>query len=181
MKRASEEKPDQRIGTHKRSCTAHEPDALIGHPYGVKPWGNFMLNGASVNIRSTSLGSLSILNDEAFILVLSMVSARDLCKLSQASKALYVFSHHSDLWRDLTLKHIGGDFTFSGNWKDTFGTHTVGSRYPGHHPRQIDNFYSDVLYGPWMRATIEIDPSWLAVQNIDRRSNLSVEVCRSNQ
>ena len=60
--------------------------------------------------------------------------------------------------------------------QDTFGLHTVGSKYPGHRPLQVDSFYSDVLYGPWMRATIEIDPSWLEVENIDRRSNLSVEV-----
>ncbi len=184
MKRACEDKPDQ---AQKRSCTAEEPDdpessndSLIGHPYGVKPWGNYMLDGSS-SIRGTSLGSLHVLNDEALILVLSMVSARELCKLAQVSRALYVFSHHSDLWRDLTLKHLGGEFTFTGNWKDTFGTHMIGKTYPGHRPRQIDSFYSDVLYGPWMRATIDIDPSWLAVQNIDRRSNLSVEVCYSNQ
>jgi hypothetical protein len=182
MKRACDAKPDE---AHKRSCTAdepHDPDSTsefsIGHPYGVKPWGNYMLDGSSSSIRGTSLGSLQILNDEALILVLSLASASDLCKLAQVSKVLYVFSHHSDLWRDLTLKNFGGEFTFTGNWKDTFGTIAVGKQYPGHHPRHIDSFYSDVLYGPWMRATIDIDPSWLAVQNIDRRSNLSVEVGR---
>ena len=184
MKRACVDEPDQSTGAKKRSCTAEEPEdhessneSLIGHPYGVKPWGNYMLDGTTASsIRETSLGSLQVLNDEALILVLSMVSARDLCNLAQVSKALYVFSHHSDLWRDLTLKHLGGEFTFTGNWKDTFGTHAAGKSYPGHCPKHINSFYSDVLYGPWMRATIDIDPSWLTVENIDRRSNLSVEV-----
>lgn len=97
-------------------------DELSGHPYGVKPWGNFMLEGKG-SIREISLGDLKLLNDEVILIVLSLVSARDLCILAQTSKVLYVFSHHSDIWRELTLKQFGGDFSFSGNWKVTLQRH----------------------------------------------------------
>ena len=102
----------------KRTCLDTGVDSTCsGHPYGVKPWGNYMLDGDGSNIRESSLGKLRILKDENLLVILSLVSAKDLCHLAQSSKVLYVFSHHSDLWRDLTLKHIGGEFTYTGHWK----------------------------------------------------------------
>jgi hypothetical protein len=111
--------PEKSAPNTKKQCNGTEitTDVSYGHPYGVKPWGNYMLDGNGSNIRGSSLGNLSLLNDEAILIVLSMVSARDLCRLAQASRVLYVFSHHSDFWRDQTLKHFGGEFSFTGNWK----------------------------------------------------------------
>ena len=158
------------------SSQKHAIEDTNGHPYGVKPWGNYMLNEDGPNLRETSLGNLQALTDETLLFVLSTMSARDLCTLGQVSRALYVFSHHSDLWRTLTLKDLGGEFQYNGNWKDTYASHKASGKYCQHRPIEIQGFYSDVLYDPWMRATIDFDPSWLEVENIDRRSNLSVAV-----
>eukprot|EP00798_Chlamydomonas_sp_ICE-L_P015937 gene15937-22069_t len=39
---------------------------------------------------------------------------------------------------------------------------------------QVDGFYSDLLYQPYFCASVDIDPSWLETDNIDRRKGLSV-------
>jgi hypothetical protein len=180
MKRSVEERdnfPEPKRNTKHIARSDETADSdIVCHPYGVKPWGNFMLVNDGVNLRESSLGTLQILNDETVLLVLSMISAHSLCLLAQVSKALYAFSHQSDLWRNLTLREFGGDFMYTGNWKDTYGVQKRGMAYSYHKPLKIDGFYSDVLYEPWIRACIDIDPSWLEVDNIDRRSNLSLEV-----
>jgi hypothetical protein len=45
------------------------------------------------------------------------------------------------------------------------------------HPRalQVDGFYSDLLYQPWHCYTVDLAPDWLATDNVDRRSGLSVQ------
>lgn len=40
---------------------------------------------------------------------------------------------------------------------------------------QVKDFYSDYLFQSWLCASLEIKPDWLSTDNIDRRSNLSVE------
>lgn len=40
---------------------------------------------------------------------------------------------------------------------------------------KVSGFYSDLLYQPHLCATIEMPREWLQVDNIDRRSGLSVE------
>ncbi|EKX50118.1 hypothetical protein GUITHDRAFT_103933 [Guillardia theta CCMP2712] len=35
--------------------------------------------------------------------------------------------------------------------------------------------YSDILFEPWMNANMAIDPSWLTVENVDRRSGLTAQ------
>lgn len=39
----------------------------------------------------------------------------------------------------------------------------------------MPHFYSDLLHQTWLCAALEVDPSWLEVDNIDRRAGLSVQ------
>ena len=43
---------------------------------------------------------------------------------------------------------------------------------------QFSGVYSDLLFQPWLCASVGICDEWLERSNIDRRSNLSVEVLR---
>lgn len=36
---------------------------------------------------------------------------------------------------------------------------------------QVSGFYSDLLHQPWLCATVELQPHWLEVDNIDRCVN----------
>ena len=45
-----------------------------------------------------------------------------------------------------------------------------------HGVSQFVGVYSDLLFQPWLCASLGICPEWLDRCNIDRRSNLSVEV-----
>jgi len=40
---------------------------------------------------------------------------------------------------------------------------------------RVRGFYSDLLYQPWFCATVDLDPSWLEVDNVERRSKLSMK------
>eukprot|EP00808_Paulinella_micropora_P020632 g16778.t1 len=44
-----------------------------------------------------------------------------------------------------------------------------------HVPLRIKGFYSDALHLAWLSACAQIEPEWLAVDNIPRRANLSPE------
>ena len=41
--------------------------------------------------------------------------------------------------------------------------------------RQVQGFYSDLLYQPWHCASVPLHKSWLKRDTIDRRADLSVE------
>ena len=74
------------------------------HPYGVQPWGQAYLQECVGDIRPTSLGRLAALSDELLLSVLYALPAADLQRLGCASKALYVFAHHDELWKALMLE-----------------------------------------------------------------------------
>jgi hypothetical protein len=145
------------------------------HPYGLKPWGNFYSDETHVSIRDTSLGRFGVLKDEHVLAILESCSSYSLLQLAAVSKVFYIFCHHEDLWRAITLKELNGNFDFSNTWKETYCRHKAGPRYVTHRPIKVSGFYSDLLYQPFLCATLGFDPSWLAVDNVDRRSNLSLE------
>ena len=53
---------------------------------------------------AAGLGSLAALSDELLLNVFSLLAAPDLCRTKAASKALFCFCSHDDLWRSLTLQ-----------------------------------------------------------------------------
>eukprot|EP00802_Teleaulax_amphioxeia_P005967 Tamp_05971.p1 GENE.Tamp_05971~~Tamp_05971.p1 ORF type:complete len:538 (+),score=107.72 Tamp_05971:33-1616(+) len=144
------------------------------HPYGVQPMGNMFADGAQSSIRG-GLGAFSPVGDQAVLDLLEMLDARQLGRLTCCSRALYVYCHHADIWRSLVLKVFGGNFEFTDNWKDTFGCTFLKQDYVPHVPRKFVGVYSDLLFQPWLCASLGICPEWLDRCNIDRRSNLSVE------
>ena len=170
-------------GTDAAEDDGHEAgDALLdgAHPYGVKPEGNFLQDGADgrqrANVLATSLGALRRLNDAAVLAILARLPATVLCCLSATSRGLYVFSHHANLWRDLTIGEYGGDFKYDdGGWKQTYICRSRPASKVRHMPLRVDGCYSDTMYNPWMNSALQIDPSWLKVDNVDRRAGLSPE------
>ena len=54
---------------------------------------------------------------------------------------------------------------------------------PGYVPgsrrqRRFAGIASDLLYTPWLCASMALDPAWLEVDTIDRRAGLTVEEFR---
>ena len=144
-----------------------------GHPYGVQPLGN-MYGGSTASIRP-GLGLLmSSLEDQALLALLELLDARQLGLLACCSRAFYVFCHHDELWRALVLHVFGGDFSFALSWKDTFGRCCRKQAYRPHVRRKFPGVYSDLLFQPWLCATLGIRKEWLDRCNIPRRANLSV-------
>ena len=67
------------------------------------------------------LGSLRSIKDEAVEEILSFLSSMDLAEISLTSRAMYVYAHHSDLWRDLTLRAWPGKpINYVRTWKETY-------------------------------------------------------------
>ena len=52
----------------------------------------------------TGLGALAVLSDELLLGLLSLLPAQSLGRASLASKSLYCFSNHEELWRVLVLE-----------------------------------------------------------------------------
>lgn len=205
---------------------------------------------------------MSCLKDELLLQVLQLLEARDLGRLAGASKALYCFANHEELWRALVLEQLPDDsftaapqpaaagaangngsaccngalqqaasngipgangdastangdkprkkrrldpagsadgascsaaaaaasngaaggaaaangdssasyFTWRGDWRRTYlATHVSAAAAAA--PRAklaIAAFYSDLLYQPWLCATMGLQPEWLEADNIDR-------------
>ncbi|BBM99945.1 histone arginine demethylase JMJD6 [Marchantia polymorpha subsp. ruderalis] len=144
--------------------------------YGVQPLGNLLFQESSHNVRDVGLGSLRLLTDEILLDVLGLLSAEDLGKLALVSKSFYVFVHQDSLWRNLVLNEFRGDFIFRGRWKNAYIT----TRYPQfsgptHVPLKVKGFYSDHIFQSWLCASLEIKTEWLSRDNIERRSNISLE------
>ena len=149
----------------------------MGHPFGVQPEHVAHLIGDDPGaVRNAGLGRLSRLSDEAVLNILGFLPAGDLATLAAASKALYCFANHEELWKALTLEHLAGRWSYRGSWRETYVTATApGSPRPApRHPLQVQHFYSDLLHQPWLCATLEIDPAWLEIDNVERRSGLGV-------
>jgi hypothetical protein len=67
-------------------------------------------------------------------------------------------------------QELGGDFDWCGSWRETYLQHTAAPRYTphSHRPLRVAGLYSDLLHQPWLCATVELQPAWLEVDNIDR-------------
>jgi hypothetical protein len=164
------------------------------HPTGVQPEHIAELIGDTNDVRTKGLGTISTLSDEAVLNILGFLDAHSLAVLQSVSKALYCFCNHEELWKALVLEEFAGDWEFQGTWQDTYiaskelhqqkntsSTTTAATaakktrRYKPRTYLPISHFYSDLLHQSWLCATLEVDSSWLELENIDRRSNLTVE------
>ena len=151
---------------------------MAQHPLGVQPEHIADLIGDTNDVRTKGLGNLSGISDEAVLNICQLLTARDLAVLQTVSKAFYCFANHDDLWKALVLEEFSGDWVYRNTWQETYIACKNIENHHHHHRRTfhpVSHFYSDLLHQPWLCATLDIDPSWLEVENIDRRSNLSVE------
>lgn len=165
-------------------------ETLLHHPYGVLPFGNIYLNEDQMGdaVRHLGLGPiLRCLNDEQIICILGFLDASDLAQVSACSRYLYVASHYSDLWRDLTLRKFQRGFIFvqGETWKDTFISNTLKQGYPEHcrhqvmhAPIHVQGIFSDTFYRPWLCRSFHIQPSWLDVQTVPTENIESLTVER---
>ena len=169
------------------SAAAPAAWAAAPHPYGVRPWGNYLadrMRGEVVLCREPGLGHLARLDDALLLRALGWLPAETLCVLACVSRAAYVFAHHDELWRALalaTLTDPGVPLRFERSWKRTLcgrlaerqahGQRRDQGSTPGDGaPIPVRGFYSDLLFQPWFCTATGIDPRWLAVDNIPRRS-----------
>jgi hypothetical protein len=141
-----------------------------------QPFGNFYACDSAARGPRESLGPLfGRLTDTSVLNILECLLAADLCRVSRSSHAFYCFAHHDELWKVLTLRDAGGEFDFDSCWKQTFLRATLGAAAPRHRPQRVAGVYSDLLFQPWLCASLRLKPRWLARDNIDRRAGLSVE------
>lgn len=143
--------------------------------YGVQPLGNLLFSAIAHNIRDPGLGSLRVLGDETLCEILGFLQAMDLVTLSLVSKAFYVFSHQDFLWRNLVLDKFGGDFRFKVDWRCTYATAMSPLSLSPEPHLQVTGFFSDYLFQSWLCSSLTMKEEWLLVDNIDRRTNLSVQ------
>eukprot|EP00698_Gefionella_okellyi_P002532 TRINITY_DN12376_c0_g1_i1.p1 TRINITY_DN12376_c0_g1~~TRINITY_DN12376_c0_g1_i1.p1 ORF type:complete len:467 (-),score=66.88 TRINITY_DN12376_c0_g1_i1:41-1390(-) len=144
------------------------------HPFGVQPWGNYYSSDVPP-CRDVGLGRLGGLKDEVVLDILGHLDAIDLCHLALVSKSFYVFAHQDDLWKSLVCNDFGGDFIYTTSWKATYQCRKRPDLVIDYRPLPIAGFFSDLIFQSFYCASIAINPRWISTDNIDRRSNLSLE------
>ena len=153
----------------------------LKHPYGVLPPGNqFIASPEDLLVRPKGLGRMKCIHDDELVLeILSFCSFKDLGALNCCSRAMYVYSMHNELWRDLVLRICKDNFCFENSWKDTFAKH-VSNTNSIHRPIIVRGIYSHALYQSWLCRNLDLEsacPGFFEFSNISRleSTDLSVE------
>ena len=152
-----------------------------GHPYGVLPEGNsFFCDQQELLVRAYGLGGLRSMKDEALEEILSFLPSVDLAAVSLTSRAMYVFAHHSDLWRDLTLRAWPGrPINYVRSWKETYmrargrscEDNAVGEERTLHMPICVRGIFSNMLYRTWSCFSSDLStacPGFFTFCDIDK-------------
>lgn len=138
------------------------------HPYGVRPSGNALFDGIT-ECRTGGLGMLRVLEDDLLLDLLSYCDIKTLARLSQCSKAAYVFAHCEDLFKTIVLNSRGGAIDFDRTWRNTAIRLATAHPNAGEHiPIDVKGLYSDLLFRAHMVSVTEVDPRWLSLSNIPR-------------
>ena len=168
-------------------------------PYGIRPEGCALLDSLEHGVKPVrtrgAMGPFVGLTDDLMLYLLGFLGGEELAQLSAASRPLYVFAHHPDLWRSLLLHQFRGDWKHSQDWKTTFVNATLQKRTQAvaasgggngsssavqehvHRPIAVKGFYSDLLFKHHACCASEIPPEWYAHDTIPRVSakQLTVE------
>jgi len=145
------------------------------HPYGVLPESQ---DEQCKLLRCKGLGTLSRFTDEVIVNILHYLNAAELCRLSTTSRALYIFCNDDTVWKGLSLQNLQPNWKFHKTWQETYLRHTVPSYTPNSKKPRIlpgNPLCSELLYQPWLYSIVDIDPAWLEIETIERRSGLSKE------
>ena len=158
-----------RRGGGEGCADKHSADDMFGldepHPYGVQPLGNLFLvtDEDRRQRRRRGLGaSLNGMSDEALIELLGFLGPNELARVSSCSRALYVYAHHSDLWRDLTLRSFFDEVVrYKDSWKETFVSmlyHKNGwGAHIRHVPLRVSGIYSNLLHRSWACHSCDLE------------------------
>ncbi|CAI5725327.1 unnamed protein product [Hyaloperonospora brassicae] len=164
---------------NKSTCNRQR---CLAHPLGVKPIGNYFADAVNgvVDCRATGLGRLAMFPDNQILSVLHHCSAADLAHLAACSRAAYVFATHDELWRVLVLEELGARFQPESTWKATYLKSKYGDNVRLGAPICVQGMYSDLLFQSFYCAATPIEETWLAVENVARRSanDLTLEAFR---
>lgn len=135
-----------------------------------------MLAADFVPARGVGLGWFAHLPDNLIFVIFQEVGFRELVQLSMTSRAFYVLANYDELWKYLTVETFQGDWRFVETWKQTF----IARYAPAwpllgrERPIKVKYFYSTLLHHSWCLLTCDLT-KWTRVDNIDRRSGLSIE------
>lgn len=127
--------------------------------------------------RSLGLGVLAVLPDELVTAFLTHCSAAELDRLSQCSRALFVFARDDLLWRNVCLC-LNAELRFQGSWRMTFlaywearevSSESDGTQTPPRGDRRLPpldlaswDFRSHYLHDRWLRSCL--DPAMLPLR-----------------
>jgi len=106
------------------------------------------------------------------------LDASSLCTVSKVSRAMYVYGTHDALWKVIALKRFKGDFRFVGStWRETYAAALAGSAEvrTSHRPICVEGFCSDIMFRPFLCASSPIMDTWIRVDNVQRKDELSEE------
>ncbi|CAK9002476.1 unnamed protein product [Durusdinium trenchii] len=160
-----------------------------GHPMGVYPLGNALFDEAATRRRSEGLGDFQRLGDERVLQLLRSLDAKALGRCSAASSMLRGFTASEELWQVLGMALLlkagegragksrdglkgGHQLHWGGNsWREAYICSMGSTPAQG----KMARVYSDVLYRSFYYAATELDPAWLATENLERVSNLSTQ------
>ncbi|KAG9323967.1 hypothetical protein KVV02_003238 [Mortierella alpina] len=182
--RQPQAKKQRFIIRHEKPKMTTQHVMSLQHPLGIKPLGNYYMDATRADFtgscRGPSLGRLARLTDEIIMEILDLLSPVDLLTLGATSRVLYGLTHLDDMWKTLTIERFKGDWTWQDDtWRATFlkrsdPRYDTSMILQNRDSMKMKNFYSDVLFQPFYCAAIGMEP-YTAVENIDRRSGLSLE------
>lgn len=156
------------------------PSEIPAHPQGVQPLGNIYLDdqGQKLNFQLREcIGYFGMFPDDLLLTFLSYLSPFEVMKSGIWCKMFYILSRDESLWRNFVIENFDGCFSFFKTWKDTFISNFMnknGLKYEYFPSYAFDGCYSDILYQPWHCGHVDLE-QWSHRDNIDRRSNLSLE------
>ena len=146
----------------KRKRLETQPQGLLSHahPLGIKPYGNRYIDsvepGFNPAYRLQSLGGLAFLPDEIILAILATFDTETLVRLGSGSKVLYAFTLQDDLWKNLAIDTLGGQFHWQGTWRKTLLSQLHPS-YRGQPFIRMSNFYSDTLYQSFICSSLTLE------------------------
>jgi len=125
------------------------------------------------------MGLFRGMDDAALLYLLGFLPAGSLATLGACCRALYVFSHHGDLWRALAVRDggealgraLGGEGDLQGaaawwSWKAAVlrsgprAAAAGGAHLPVHRPLAMPGVYSDLLFKHHACAASQLPSAW---------------------
>lgn len=139
----------------------------MSHPNGILPGGNaFVLGDRAFEVRNQGLGPFfRRLSDEFLVEMLAFVDGQSLGRLCQVSRALYLFAHVDNVWRDLVLLMTGGQgIAFLRTWKETYASHFISKSGVDRRedvqlvrPIKVKGFFSHHLFHHWLCCSFDLE------------------------